>query len=130
LVKSDQQTFLVQDKVEGKAHRCVDAVISFHIGVLPGSVVGFSEGDAWHAAGNGTCIDGHEAAKEGLVPWAGIRCSRTSDDRGVGKSLVEAFDPVVYIVLVDDGLLSCSWSWSGFCHSVWVFEVDEMISKE
>lgn len=102
----------------GLSYRGVDAVVSFHIGVLPGSVVCFSEGDAWHAAGDGTCIDGHEAAKERLMPWASIGCRSASDDGRVGKGLVEPFDPVVHIVLVDDRLLGCSWSGSGsrLCH--------------
>lgn len=99
-------------------HRGVDTVISFHVGVLSGSVVGFSERDAWHAAGDCASVDGRKAPEQGLVPWSSIRGSIGSDDGRVGESLVEAFDPVVHIVLVDDRLLGCSWSGLSHCERV------------
>lgn len=101
-----------------ETYRGVDTVISFHVGVLSGSVVGFSERDAWHAAGDCTSVDGRKAPEQGLVPWSGVRGSISSDDCRVGKSLVEAFDPIVHVVLVDDRLLSCSWGGLGHCESV------------
>lgn len=104
----------------GKSYRGVEAVISFHVSILSGSMVGLSESDARHAACDRTCVDGHEAAKQRLCPWAGVWCGIASDDRRIGKSLVESFDPVVHIILVDDWF----WGLGVFCHCF--CEVDEL----
>lgn len=65
---------------KGKSHGGVKAVISFHVSMLSSSMVGLSEGDAGHTARNGTCVDGHEAPKERLVPWASVGCGIASNN--------------------------------------------------
>lgn len=53
-------------------HRSVDTVISLHVAVLPGPVMRLSKGNAWHTAGDGTCVDRRETSEEGRIPWLGI----------------------------------------------------------
>jgi len=108
------------DPVKTKAHggkeekaRGVDWLITLHVAILAGTVMGLAESDAWNAVSDQASVNRREAGEKAVAPVLGVLWALGVDGlASVAQDMVEAFLPVVDIVVTDrTSIGGLGWTW-------------------